>query len=375
MIAHAAPPPPVLAMPAVSFGQVAVRLGPGTLRIEVQSDGRITHRRRVPPGPRRVAVPVPPGVHPVRVKAIGRGGARWSATVRVRALPAASRRAGRIPGFVDRRLQGEVEAVLARVPAVSGAYVQHLVTGCGAAVNADAQFPAASTLKAAILVEAVRRGRARDLASLLDRMAIDSDDEAANAVLAAIGGGSGDAGAAAVTDTLHDLGLTRSLVRRPYLIEEDARRPLGISTTTAPALHTNLITTPYELARLMVAIHRGAIGAGGIARIGVAPSAARAEVLARLIDTRDHTKLVAGVPPSVTVAHKSGYTEEVKHDAGILYLRRGPVVVSVMTWIASGVGDAAGGPAIAAIAAAARHRLGRGGSCDGLPLPSGRAAR
>ncbi len=164
-------------------------------------------------------------------------------------------------------------------------------------------------------------------------------------------------------------------MRRPYLIEEDARRPLGISTTTAPALHTNLITTPYELARLMVAIHRGAIGAGGIARIGVAPSAARAQVLARLIDTRDHTKLVAGVPSSVTVAHKSGYTEEVKHDAGILYLRRGPVVVSVMTWSASGVGDAAGDPAIAAIAAAARHRLGRGGSCDGLPLPSGRAAR
>ena len=45
--------------------------------------------------------------------------------------------------------------------AVTGVYVQHLVTGCGAAVNADAQFPAASTLKAAILVDAVRRGRPR----------------------------------------------------------------------------------------------------------------------------------------------------------------------------------------------------------------------
>ena len=73
--------------------------------------------------------------------------------------------------------------------AVTGVYVQHLVTGCGAAVNADAQFPAASTLKAAILVDAVRRGRAASLGATLDRMIIDSDDRAANSALAALGGG------------------------------------------------------------------------------------------------------------------------------------------------------------------------------------------
>jgi D-alanyl-D-alanine carboxypeptidase (penicillin-binding protein 5/6)/beta-lactamase class A len=287
--------------------------------------------------------------------------------VRVRVLPPSARRAGRIPGFVDRRLQGDVDRLAAGLPAVSGVYVQHLITGCGAARNADAQFPAASTLKAAILVDAVRRGRGRDLGSLLDRMVIDSDDRAANDVLAALGGGSGTLGAARVTETLHALGLSRSLVRRPYIIE-DARRPLPIETSAAPALHTNFITTPYELARLMVAVHRGAVGRAGVAKIGIGARVARAELLARLLDVRDATKIVAGLPPSVPVAHKTGYTEEVKHDGGIVYLRSGPVAVAAMTWSASGVGDATGDRFIADVARAARARLGAGGVCQGLPL-------
>ncbi|MGD9694482.1 MAG: serine hydrolase [Thermoleophilia bacterium] len=370
MIAQAAPPAPVISAPAVSFGTMAVRLGSGTRRVEVQADGRITARMGVPAGPRTVAVPLPLGVHAVRVRAAGAGGARWSATVRVRVLPPSGRRAGRIPGFTDRRLQGDIDRLVRGLPATAGVYVQHLVTGCGASYNADAQFPAASTLKAAILVDAVRRGRARDLASLLDRMVVDSDDVAANQVLAALGGGSGTSGAASVTDTLHDLGLDRSLVRRPYIIDE--RTPLPIRTVSQPALYTNFVTTPFELARLMTAIHRGAVGRGGVARLGIDQMEARAELLARLLDVRDATKLRAGLPADVPLAHKSGYTEEVKHDGGVVYLRSGPVVAVAMTWSASGVSDYSGDRFIADVARAARSRLAGGGSCDGLPLKGGR---
>lgn len=366
MIAHAAPPPPVLSAPPVSFGRMAVRLGPGTERIEVQASGRISARLRPPPGPRRVSVPVPTGIHAVRVRAIGPGGARWSATLRVRALPRSALRAGRVPGFVDRRLQRDVERLVSAMPAVTGVYVQHLVTGCGAAANADAQFPAASTLKTAILVEAVRRGQAAALASVLDRMIVDSSDEAANAALAALGGGSGDAGAARVTETLRALGLTRSLVRRPYIVES-ARRPLPIETTRTASLYTNFVATPFELARLMVAVHRGAVGRGGVARLGIGASVARAELLRRLLDARDRTKLVAGLPFGVPVAHKSGYTDQVRHDAGVIYLSRGPVVAAVMAWSPAGVGGT-GERFIAAVARAARARLAGGGACEGLPL-------
>lgn len=363
---HAAPPPPALSVPAVSFGRIAVRIGPGTTRLQVQSEGRLYRTVRVPEGPRRLSLGVPVGTGPLRVRALGPGGARWSATVRVRVLPASARRPGRVPGFVDRRLQADVDRLAGRVGAISGVYAQHLITGCGAASNADAQFPAASTLKAAILVDAVRRGRAVDLRATLDRMVIDSDDLAANSVLAALGGGSGPGGAASVTDTLGDLGLSRSLVRRPYLI--DAREPLPIETTASPALFTNFVSTPYELARLMVAVHRGAQGRGGVARLGIGARAARTELLARLLDVRDRTKIVAGLPSAVPVAHKTGYNEQVKADAGIVYLRSGPVAVSVMTWSASGVGDATGDRFIAEVARAARHRLAGGGACHGLPL-------
>ena len=368
MIAPAPPPAPVIAASAISFGRIAVRVGAGTHRVEVQAGGRIVARVDVAPGPRRLSVPVPPGVNPVRVRALGAGGSRWSATLRVRVLPASARRAGRIPGFVDARLQGDVDRLVGAMPAIAGVYVQHLVTGCGASSNADAQFPAASTLKAAILVDAVRRGRSAQLASTLDRMIVASDDRAANEVLVALGGGSGSAGADSVSDTLHDLGLGRSLVRRPYIIE--SRRPLAIETLASPALFTNFITTPFELGRLMVAIHRGAVGAGGVARLGIGARAARAELLARLLDVTDTSKLVAGLPAQVPVAHKTGYTEQVKNDAGLLYLRSGPVVASVMTWSASGVSDTVGDRFIADVARAARARLAGGGTCAGLPLSS-----
>jgi D-alanyl-D-alanine carboxypeptidase (penicillin-binding protein 5/6)/beta-lactamase class A len=372
VIAHAPPPAPVVAAPAVSFGHVAARVGAGTERLEVQADGRITARLRPAPGPRRVSVPVPTGVHAVRVKAVGRGGARWSATVRVRALPASALRAGRVPGFVDPALQRDVERLAAGTSATTGVYVQHLITGCGAAANADGQFPAASTLKAAILVDAVRHGQAGALRSTLDRMIIDSDDAAANSVLAALGGGSGDAGAAEVTDTLRDLGLERSLVRRPYIIEEAGRRPLPIEATASPPLYTNFISTPYELARLMVAVHRGAVGRGGVRRLGIGVAEARSELLARLLDVRDRTKLVAGLPAAVPVAHKTGYTDDVRHDAGIIYLRSGPVVAAAMTYRAGSIGGT-GEAFIASVARAARARLAGGGACHGLPLRPRRA--
>ena len=47
MIAHAAPPAPVVSAPAVSLGRIAVRVGDGTRRLEVQAGGRITARVRV----------------------------------------------------------------------------------------------------------------------------------------------------------------------------------------------------------------------------------------------------------------------------------------------------------------------------------------
>jgi beta-lactamase class A len=353
----AAPPPPIVADAGTVFGEVAVRVGARTEVLEMVVDGKVRARLRLPGGPRRVSAPLPVGDHMVSARARGDGGTRRSAAIRIHVLPRSAARLGRVPGRVDVRLQKDVEALTSTLPATPGVYVQHLITGCGAAVNAGAPFPAASTLKAAILIDAVRRSAGRPAEStgrLLDQMIVDSSDRAANTVLA------GSSRPEAVTNTMREMGLTEALVRRPYIIE-DARLPLD--ATSRPSLYTNFIATPFELARIMVSIHRAALGGGVLPNMGVSPRAARVEMMPRLLSVRDRTKIVAGVPPEVPVMHKSGFTEQVKHDAGIVYLKGGPVVVVAMSWAQGGVTDATGDQFIANIARASVARLARGGRC------------
>jgi beta-lactamase class A len=348
------------------MGDAVVQVRAGTTSVAVWIDGRFVRRLGVSK-PRRLAVKMPVGLHTLRLRARGPGGSTWSRTSELWVLPASAKRAKGIGGRTDTRLQADVVRLTGRLPAISGVYVQHLVSGCGAGVNAAAPFPAASTLKAAILLDVERRSKGAPSATLnllLDQAIIDSDDRAANQVLAIQGGGDGVLGARRVTDTMRAMGLSESLIRRPYIIETAARRgPIPVGVTARPALYTNFISTPYELARMMTAIHRGMRGAGPLPRIGVGGTTLRTAVLPRLLSVRDRTKLVAGAPEGVLVAHKSGYNTNVKHDAGIMYLPSGPVVVVAMSWSATAVTDAVGDRFVADIARVASRRLRSGGQC------------
>jgi beta-lactamase class A len=352
-----------------AMGHAVVRVGRDTASLGISVDGRFVRRVAVPRSPRSIKVELPWGFHTLRVRARNAAGARWSRSVPLWVLPESSRRAKGIGGRTDRRLQRDLVALTARVPATTGFYVQHLVTGCGAAVNAGARFPAASTLKAAILLDVQRRSKGTPSAAmnrLLDEMIIESNDLAANRVLEIQGGGSGVTGADRVTATMRAMGLRDSLIRRPYIIEPAERQggtPIPVDTTAQPQLLTNFISTPYELGRIMVAIHRGMRGGGPLPRVGVRSAAIRTGVVPRLLSVRDRTKLVAGVPDGILVAHKTGYNTNVKHDAGIVYLRSGPVVVVAMSWSASGVSDAVGDRFVADVARAAVARLRTGGKC------------
>ena len=358
----APPPAPVVAPSPVVFGRTTVRIGPRTARIQAVIDGRERLAVPVPRGPRRVALSLPTGRWNLRVRSIGPGGVTLSGAQVVWVLPGSGARLGTTKGRLDRRLQADLVALTGRLPAISGVYVQHLLTGCGAGVNAGAQFPTASVLKAGILLDAVRRPAGAS-SSLLDQMIIDSSDRAANQVLAIQGGGDGVAGSARVTETLRAIGLQQALVRRPYIIEETAGRPIPVETTAQPALFTNFIGSPYELARMFVVIHRGALGGGALRTLGVPAVRVRAEVTRRLLEVRDRTKLAQALPPGVPLMHKTGYTEQVKNDVGVVYTRSGPIVVAVMTWSAGGVSDATGDGFIAEVGRAVLKRLSGGGRC------------
>lgn len=358
----APPPAPVVAPSPVVFGHTTARIGPGTVRLQAEVDGRSRLAFPVRRGPRRVEVSLPVGRWTLRVRAIGPGGIRTSAPQVVWVLPASGARLGTTKGRLDRRLQADVTALTGRLPAISGVYVQHLLTGCGAGVNAGAQFPTASVLKAGILLDAVRRPAGAS-ASLLDQMILDSSDRAANQVLAIQGGGDGVAGSARVTETLRAIGLQRALVRRPYIIEETAGRPIPVETTAQPALFTNFIGSPYELSRMFTVIHRGALGGGALRTLGLGALRVRSEITRRLLDVKDRTKLAQALPPGMPLMHKTGYTEQVKNDVGVIYTRSGPIVVAAMTWSASGVSDGTGDAFIAQVGRAALKRLSGGGRC------------
>lgn len=140
---------------------------------------------------------------------------------------------------------------------------------------------------------------------------------------------------------------------------------MPVRSEVQPSLYTNFVTTPFDLARLMASVHRGAAGLGGVRKIGIGRRVAGRELLGRLLSTDDSTKLVAGLYPGVLAAHKSGYTEQVKHDSGIVYLPSGPIVVVAMTWSYGGVSDASGNLFVAEVTRAAVRRLAAGGRCPG----------
>ena len=114
-------------------------------------------------------MPLPPRDVRLRVETIDERGRGAGRTVdHVFGLPRAARPAVRPPSL-DPRLQEDVVRLVSAYPGTAAIYVENLATGAGAAWNARATFPAASTLKLAIAVTLMhapgRRRRRREAAS------------------------------------------------------------------------------------------------------------------------------------------------------------------------------------------------------------------
>src|SRR5262245_41233092 len=122
----------------------------------------------------------------------------WSMCSGCRRRPAAAGLAGSPQGA----LAGPIARLAHGFPGTSGVYVQDLEHGAGAAWNARARFPAASTLKLAVGVEVLRtlEGKPQHgstVDSLLNAMLVRSDNLATNQ-LEAYAGGSVHGGSARV---------------------------------------------------------------------------------------------------------------------------------------------------------------------------------
>jgi hypothetical protein len=347
-------PPPAIISPApreVSFGRIEGRVARGTRQVRVRVGGRLLATKNVFRRRFVLVVTLPQRDVTVRVTAVDARGRRSSTLVGpVFGLPReAAPYRGSIPplrGYEDRALAATVRRLARRFPGVCGLFVQDLRTGAGAAWNARARFPAASTLKLAIAVELMRRLRGLPppgsrLSSLLWQMLVYSDDRAANELLEAIGG-STSGGSDRVNAMMWKLGMADSDMYGGYIVEDGiARSPIPLELFGRPSF-IGKATTAWDMARLERALHLAAGARGALIwrfRGALTPSDARF-LLYLLAHARTRGGLTYVRGAGVTVLHKAGWIEKARHDTGLVYSRAGAFVVTVLTWNGRGVGAA-----------------------------------
>ena len=345
MLDAPAPPPPAVAAPApreVSFGLVAGSVPAGTRRLIVRVGEDVLADQPLRRTRFSLRVELPRSEVAVRVTAVDGAGRRSSTLVRqVVGLPATASPRAATPRLHP-ALGRSVHSLTQAFPGTSAVYVEDLASGFGAAWNARARFPAASTLKLAIAVAVLRaepgkpaaRGEA---ATLLHEMLVRSDNEAANKLLARIGG------SWRVEETLRALSLHDSLMYGGYEIEDvrqpSARAPIPIRVDSQPSFGVGKYSSAWDLARLARAVYLAAAGRGPLPRLGVTGSEAR-HLLWLLAGVGDGGKLGRFLGRSATLLHKAGWLATARHDSGLVVWDGGVFVAAVLTWHPAGVGSA-----------------------------------
>ena len=339
-------PAPAIEQPAarqVSYGLVTGRAPRGTVRVLVHANGTRLAARTVAGRRFTLRVTLPRGDVTVRVTTVARDGSRSSARVsNVFALPPGSRPRV-VPARLDRPLATRLTSMARGYRGTVGYYVQSLTRGSGAAWNADARFPAASTLKLAIAATVLARHSGipppgSHLGGLLRELIIPSDDEAANSLLVWIAG-STSSGAHRVNDLMRSLGLSESLMYGGYQVTRALSGPIPRRVDEAPSFGVGKYTTASDMTALWRALWlaSGGIGPLRAAQPGLTPADAR-YLLWLTAHVRDQPKLdtLVGRDRQVDVLHKAGWISTARHDTGLVFWEGGVFVAGVMTYRSSG---------------------------------------
>jgi hypothetical protein len=342
---HLRPPAIVSPRPReASFGRVSGRVSRGTVYVIVRVAGVVRAEGSPVKGRFRFNMPLPPRDVRIQVEAFDLlGNSRRRTVAPVYGLPRASRPGGPHRTSEDAALARRLRELARGYGGTAAVYVEDARSRRGAAWNARARFPAASTLKLAIAVEVLRTlrrvpRRGSSLDRLLWRMLVYSDNASANALLSWLGG-STSGGSAYVNTTLRALGLGDSLMYGGYILGTAAARPIPLRVDEQPAIGTGKYTTAWDLARLHRYVYLGSGGRGPAVRLAGSFTSADARFLMWVLaHVADPGKLDRYLPDGVPVLHKAGWIIHARHDAGIVYWQGGAFVAAVMTWNASWTG-------------------------------------
>jgi beta-lactamase class A len=219
--------------------------------------------------------------------------------------------------------------------------VKHLGTGEGYYLNADEPMPTASLIKLAVMIETYQQvaegkvklsdpvtlrkedkvpgsgiltdhfseGASFPLRDAVRLMIVFSDNTATNLVLDKIGVGS-------TAKRMEEWGFPNTKIHAKVFkgsttsVFPERSKQFGLGSTTA-----------REMVGLLEKLHAGKL---------VSPAACK-EMLEHLKKCDDKDKFPRLLPAGTVVAHKTGSINAARTDAGILYLKSGPVAVCVLT--------------------------------------------
>jgi Beta-lactamase enzyme family len=334
-----APKPNAVVLGAMNVDALAPR---GTTRAVLVVDRRASRVLAVSGRRVRAVLRKPPGRYSVGLRFFAGGrriGIRIARDVWV--LPAASSYA--VPALArDDRLSARLSRIGRSFPGYAGIWVHDLVTGRVAAWHENARFPAASTVKLAVLVAALRRsgpGPTRSpLAYDLETLAAWSSNLASNRLLLQLGGS--EAGGSRVAQaTLARLGASASTFTGFYRVGTAVARDPG--SPGAPPIVSSRVTTAHDLGRILYLLHAGALGVSGPLRMLELTKREAQVGLNLLLSSQPSGDNVGLFRPSLgrryVLAQKNGWISTARHTAAILYSAKGPKIVVVLTYRKNGI--------------------------------------
>ena len=243
------------------------------------------------------------------------------------------------PEWDMRVLQEAIENQLAAFEGFASVFILDLQTGEEVRINSDVAVSALSIMKIAIFVEAYRVLDNPPTAfeqELFVSTATASSNHSANLLLHLIAGEDNTyEGAAVLTEEMRRMGMINSFMAIPY---DAAAVPSRPSTYLTPANENPTIdtrpdpsmqTTAEDIGSLLAMIYYCASGEGGL--LAVYPGKITQEECQAIVDLMvqnvEGNLIRFGVPDSVPVSHKHGWSFNEHGDAGIVYSPGGDFVI------------------------------------------------
>ncbi len=239
-------------------------------------------------------------------------------------------------------LETAIQGSLKDFNGVAGIFVKDLTGGQELCLNCDTAFAGLSTLKIAIVTDLYRLLDAPpspQLTSLISETLTESDNAAANQLLARVGTGDPYNGAKHVTEFLQSLGLQSTFIAVPYDLKEDTPPPDIVTPANSRTdINTNpdpyIQTTPLEMGILLEGLYQ-CTNDGGFLRMlypqQITPQECQ-NVLTWMGQNEINTLLGAGMPEGTHIMHKHGWTGDTHADVALVFSDGGDFILSVFLY-------------------------------------------